>query len=118
MDRQEQVETKGAAGNVLQCDSNMYCLIVLMSRIVSLVQVNMKKLRLDMYVEDDGQEDNVRRGTDDDNSETVPVVDVFDELLGITPSAQSTTTTTTPTATATMLPASQPPRPTTVCPHQ
>lgn len=78
-----------------------------------------------MFTEgEEGDGDNVRRGTDEDNSETTPVVDVFDELLGITttqtPAPQSTTaapTTTIPMQT-TLLPTSQPSKPTTVCSHQ
>ncbi|XP_050725499.1 uncharacterized protein LOC127003145 [Eriocheir sinensis] len=64
------------------------------------VQVNLKKMRLDMFTEadiDDGI-DHVKRGTDDgDNDPQVPTVDVFDELLGITTTTATTTTTTTTT---------------------
>lgn len=66
------------------------------------LQVHIKKLRLDMFEmennEDDG-EDNVRRWGDDaerqqeetNNSSSTPVVDVFDELLGTPTTAAETT---------------------------
>ncbi|KAK7083558.1 hypothetical protein SK128_023962 [Halocaridina rubra] len=50
------------------------------------VQVMMKKIRLDMFVENENEikdEDDVRRGTDYDETPE-PVIDVFDELLGQT----------------------------------
>ncbi|XP_045109872.1 TIMELESS-interacting protein-like isoform X2 [Portunus trituberculatus] len=79
------------------------------------VQVNIKKLRLDMFIEggEEGEEDNVRRGPDD-NSETTPVVDVFDQLLGITPTGEppaSITTNSSDPEMTVLPPASQPPKP-------
>lgn len=47
-----------------------------------------------MFTEEGEEEDTLRRGTDDANTEPqVPVVDVFDELLGITTTSASVTTT-------------------------
>lgn len=69
-----------------------------------------------MFTEEAEGEDTVRRGTDDADTEPqVPVVDVFDELLGITPTKTSATTTTAaPTTTSTVPPWSTPSPVTTV----
>lgn len=63
-----------------------------------MLQVHIKKLRLDMFVmENDGDdgEDNVRRWGDDvekqqEETNSTPVVDVFDELLGTPATATET----------------------------
>lgn len=74
-----------------------------------------------MFVEGGEEgEDNVRRGTDEDSSETTPVVDVFDQLLGVTPSGEPPapiTINNTPPSPTVLPPASQPPKPASVCPN-